>query len=269
MSPAAKRVDPPVVTFLYHEVCEDPAQSGFQRRSALPYKHRPTEFEKNLDVIGTVAPTPVALSDLRNDSNSEYKIILTFDDGGKSALHIADTLDRRGWPGHFFVTTSMIGTRTFLDPGEIRELHARGHGIGSHSHTHPAPFNSLTIARMHEEWRVSREILEDILGETVTSASVPGGDLSTEVLESAADSGIRFLFTSEPLPRAWAYGEMLCFGRVCPKAGTPLKRVERLASNRGFTRELVLRSAKNSARTVLRPLYVRWAANVHGERQSS
>ncbi len=265
MSPEAKRAGPPVVTFLYHEVCEDPTRSGFQRRSALPYKHPPAEFEKNLDVIGAVAPAPVTIADFRNDPGPGYKLILTFDDGGKSALHIADALDRRGWPGHFFVTTSMIGAPTFLAPEDIRELRSRGHWIGSHSHSHPAPFNSLTRGQMREEWRVSREILEEILGETVTSASVPGGDLSAEVLDSAAESGIRFLFTSEPRPHAWTHGNMLCFGRVCPKAGTPLKRVERLASNRGFARELALRSAKNSARTVLGPLYVRWAAVVHGE----
>jgi hypothetical protein len=43
-------------------------------------------------------------------------VFLTFDDGGASALHpTADLLERRGWSGHFFVTTRRIGTPGFLD----------------------------------------------------------------------------------------------------------------------------------------------------------
>src|SRR5204862_125604 len=76
-----------------------------------------------------------------------------------------------------------------------------GHVVGTHSHTHPDIFRRLPRELMTTEWRVSRAILEALLGEPCIAASVPGGDISHVVLESAGDAGIRYLFTSEPLLR--------------------------------------------------------------------
>ena len=49
-------------------------------------------------------------------------LLLTFDDGGKSAVRIADLLDKKGWKGHFFVTTSLIDTSGFVTPSNILDL---------------------------------------------------------------------------------------------------------------------------------------------------
>ena len=40
-----------VVTFLYHEVSDDPDSTGFVRKSSLPYKHKKEEFIKNIEAI--------------------------------------------------------------------------------------------------------------------------------------------------------------------------------------------------------------------------
>ena len=71
------------------------------------------------------------------------RVALTFDDGGASALDIAGMLERRGWRGHFFVTTSRIGEPGFVGPDAVRELAERGHDVGSHSHTHPTYMGNL------------------------------------------------------------------------------------------------------------------------------
>ena len=39
------------LTFLYHEATDNPSDSGFQRNSALPYKHKVEEFYSNIDII--------------------------------------------------------------------------------------------------------------------------------------------------------------------------------------------------------------------------
>jgi len=65
-----------------------------------------------------------------------------FDDGGTSAVSIGDALAVRGWKGHFFIVTGLIGSRTFLTGAEIRYLHSCGHVVGSHSDTHPDIFRS-------------------------------------------------------------------------------------------------------------------------------
>ena len=60
--------------------------------------------------------------------------LLTFDDGGASAItHTAPALEARNWRGHFFMTVGQLGTPEFLGPAALRDLHRRGHVIGSHT----------------------------------------------------------------------------------------------------------------------------------------
>jgi peptidoglycan/xylan/chitin deacetylase (PgdA/CDA1 family) len=236
-----------VASFGYHEVTDDPASAGFQRPGALPYKHMRDAFARDLEAIaaGPCAPERVTALDLAAPGRH---LLLTFDDGGKSAVSIADTLAARGWRGHFFVVTGLIGTRTFLTAPEIRYLQQCGHVVGSHSETHPDIFREQPFDRMVEEWRVSRDRLAQLLGEPCATASVPGGDISPLVLESADTAGLSYLFTSEPVLRPVHVGQCWVLGRFMPKAWTPAARIGELAAFRGWRRALLLRQLKGLAR---------------------
>lgn len=168
-----------LIALMYHEVTDDPAKTGFQRASARIYKHRVHEFQMNLDQITCNGVRPERIDRL---GEGERHLLLTFDDGGRSALTAADILESRGSTGHFFVVTGLLDTPHFLSKAGVRDLHARGHLVGSHSHTHPDVFRRLTPAQMDDEWRRSRAILEDVIGAPVVAASIPGGhgDLATE-----------------------------------------------------------------------------------------
>ena len=87
---------------------------------------------------------------------------------------IADLLEARGWRGHFFITTDRIGTPGFLTRGAVRELHRRGHIVGSHSGSHPTRMAALTRAELDREWRTSIARLSELLGERVKVASRAG-----------------------------------------------------------------------------------------------
>src|SRR5436309_14436796 len=103
-------------SIMYHDVVEDGdfTSSGFPGEGANVYKLTRENFEHHLDAIR--APGT----------------LLTFDDGGASFHHpIAGMLEARGWRGYFFITTDRIGTPGFLTEAELRDLHARGHIIGS------------------------------------------------------------------------------------------------------------------------------------------
>src|SRR5204863_366926 len=96
-----------------------------------------TLFSSVLDagVKGRIATEPYApelVTDLDLTRPGRH-VVLTFDDGGRSALAIGDTLAARGWRGHFFIVTGLIGSRAFLAPQQIRYLRGCGHVIGSHS----------------------------------------------------------------------------------------------------------------------------------------
>ena len=244
---------PELAAFTYHDVTADPSDSGFQRPAATRYKLSPAVFAGQLDAIGA-AGTPQLITDVNLAIPGRHRL-LTFDDGGRSMIAAADELARRGWRGHFFLVTRLIGTRRFVDVSDVRYLRSCGHVVGSHSHTHPDIFRDQPRARMDEEWRVSRDIVAQVLGEPCTVASVPGGDISPEVLDSGAAAGFRFLFTSEPWLTPQRLGGCWVLGRYCPTTATSLAQVADLAQFRGWRTALFMRRLKALARAGFPNLY--------------
>jgi hypothetical protein len=207
-------------TLLYHDVVahgrED--ESGFTGPGAARYKLAPDEFRAHLDALAGPC-------------------LLTFDDGGASALDpIAGLLEARGRRGLFFITTDCIGRPGFLDAAQLRELRRRGHTLGSHSCSHPERISSCPRDRVLDEWRRSREALSDVLGEDVTTASVPGGFYSRAVAEAAAEAGLTTLYTSEPTCRAWEVAGCRVLGRFTVYRGMSPTRAAALASGRRLAR---------------------------------
>lgn len=214
---------------MYHDVVarEEHEQSGFAGADAALYKLDPAQFAAHLDAIGEAVggakPERVfelargahegeaggdadggekgdARANGRRDAATPF--LITFDDGGASAAtRIAGMLEERGWRGHFLITTNYIGVRSFVTREQVRALHAGGHVVGSHSCSHPVRMAGCSRAQLLDEWRRSVAALSEIVGERVRVASVPGGHYSRAVAETAAESGIEFLFTSEPTAR--------------------------------------------------------------------
>lgn len=243
-----------VASFGYHEVTDDPADSGFQRRSALAYKHTRWAFSQHLRQFAK-GPVPPRLATDVDLTLPGRHVFITFDDGGKSALHAGDELSRRGWRGHFFVTSDRIGSATFLSAPEIRYLAECGHDIGSHSHTHPDIFRDQPVARMLEEWRVSCDRLAEILGYRVRTASVPGGHISNAVLASASAVGLEFLFTSGASLHPRRVGGCWVIDRYLTTTATSTEEMGELVSFHGWTKVFLRRRLKDLASQSVPPLY--------------
>jgi peptidoglycan/xylan/chitin deacetylase (PgdA/CDA1 family) len=179
---------------------------------------------------------------------------------------LAERLEARGWRGYCFVSTNQIGVRGFLDARQIRELDRRGHLIGSHSASHPTRFSACTPEQMREEWTVSRKVLQDILGHDVAVASVPGGYYSKAVARSAAASGVRMLFTSEPVTRLDDVGGCIVAGRFTIRRGDPPAMSRRLLEPAPWARlrAWTTWNAKGLAKPILGPAYMRVADLVAG-----
>src|SRR6266568_4475576 len=153
------------LAIMYHDVVEngDFESSGFPGEGAHLYKLRAEDFVRHLDAIAA-ATTAVSTA----NRLTGRPVLLTFDDGGVSFHRpIADLLETRGWRGHFFITTDRIGTPGFLTEAQLRDLHRRGHIIGSHSCSHPTRMAALTRADLDREWRQSLERLSGVVGEPV------------------------------------------------------------------------------------------------------
>ena len=213
------------VSLLYHDVVSsgDWDLIGFRGPGTSRYKLALPEFEKHLAAIaGVRTAKPARASEISHAAADDFPFLLTFDDGGESAYTcIAGLLDRYGWPAHFLVTAGYIGTPGFLNAAQIRSLRDCGHVIGSHSFSHPQRMSHLPSAQLLEEWTRSVQVLSDILGEPVTSASVPRGFYSRRVAEAASLAGIRVLFTSEPTTRIQSVDACLILGRFTLFQGMP------------------------------------------------
>ncbi len=211
-----------VRTLMYHDVASPANREtvGFPGRLAARYKLSPEAFEAHLDAIAANGPEVGLLKGGVLGAAPRPEVVITFDDGGRSAIEAADALERRGWRGEFFVTTERIGTPGFLSGDEVVALAQRGHVIGSHSHSHPTYMGRLTRPELDREWSTSRALLGEILGAPPQVASVPGGFLSPQVIASAAAAGYELLFTSEPTARAQE-GAIAVRGRYTIWADTP------------------------------------------------
>lgn len=212
------------LALMYHEVIAhkfcDP--EGAPPKGTDLYKFSQHEFAAHLTSIrAAVGDRPLGRADRAETWRDDRPLFLTFDDGEDSAHSIvADQLEARGWIGHFFVITDLVGRPRFLTAEQIRELDRRGHVIGSHTCSHPIPMSRCSPEEIRREWSESVRILSDITGRAILTGSVPGGYYSRQVAEAAAEAGIRFLFTSEPRIGVSRVGNCLVLGRYAMQRGT-------------------------------------------------
>lgn len=222
-----------IISLLYHDVVAPGGfgSSGFPHADANIYKVERPEFELHLERIDE-APRRAEVGVLNSGARQigSNALLFTFDDGGASAISSATFLEKHGWRGHFFVTTDCVGTPGFLTVERIRELHSRGHVVGSHSCSHPARMSHCSPERLAREWKESVRFLSNVLGEKIRVASVPGGYYSRRVAEAAAASGIEVLFNSEPTSRTENVNGCLVLGRYSIQHGVSAETVARIAS---------------------------------------
>lgn len=256
------------LAIMYHDVVEGDAwdSSGFPGAAAASYKLSRAHFARHLEAVSHITPTihaPVA-----DQWDQRPGVFFTFDDGGASFFSpIAGMLEAHGWRGHFFITTDRIGTAGFLTPEQLRELRRRGHVIGSHSCSHPTRMSHLTREQLRQEWTESKRALEDILGEAVTVASVPGGYYSGMVGATAEEAGLRTLFHSEPTSAVSSCGQCRLIGRYVVRRDSAPELSAGLAAGRVGPRfqQWANWKAKKAAKLLAGDLYLSWRAKLLGK----
>lgn len=171
-----------MINLMYHDISVgSDVSSGFQTEVSMVYKVDASEFERQVKLcVGK-------------------DVAFTFDDGGESFYtEAAPILEKYGFKGIFFVSTAYIGTPGFLTEEQIKELDARGHIIGSHTHNHLRNLSLLDKQTIENEWSKSVEILSNILNKKIKYASLPNGNGSSVVNDAIRKTGITELYTSVP-----------------------------------------------------------------------
>ena len=165
----------------------------------------PERFREHLDAIDRTPATA--------DSFASGDWMITFDDGGASALGVGEELARRSWRGHFFIATDVVGRPGFLDWDGVRAVAGMGHLIGSHSCSHPDRMADLTWEQLLDEWTRSAAVLAEELGGPVTTASVPGGLYSDSVGRAAPRRRATSRCSRRSPPSAWSVEGCRLIGR--------------------------------------------------------
>jgi peptidoglycan/xylan/chitin deacetylase (PgdA/CDA1 family) len=248
------------MALMYHDVSRagDDREGGADSKSGADptenwYRVREDDFAAHLDAIEAASTAP----SLVTEPAGFNPVFLTFDDGEESAITtVAPMLEGRGWRGHFFVVTGLIGTPGFVSNDDIRALWSRGHIVGSHSHTHPI-MTELSDGEIREEWRTSRELLEEILNVPVDTASIPTGYYRHRVGRLAIESGYRHVFTSEPWLRPRRLDAHTIYGRFSIRRTTTSDSVRNLCS---FSRTVIAREgvgwqSRKALKALLGPRY--------------
>ena len=222
-----------ITTLGYHDIVESlSAAPADSRVAAAHYALDRATFRRHLEALRDAGMAAGATL-----PSTDRTLILTFDDGAEGGYSVAaEELERQGWRGFFFITTNWIDTPGFMTRRQIAELHQRGHTIGSHTQSHPRRMSSLTWNQLLEEWGISRQILSDIVGAPVWSASVADGYYSRQVGLSAAQSGLTALFTSEPTTHVILLDSCQILGRYSVFAGSTSQEAVALAAGRGLAR---------------------------------
>lgn len=255
-----------VHALMYHDVVDgDVEASGFRGPGPARYKLTTEAFLEHLGALErATGRAPASIEELIGAGAPPGTWLLTFDDGGSSAVHTAELLARRGWRGHFFVVTDQLGRPGFMRDEDVRAVSAMGHVVGSHSSSHPLRMSACPPSRLREEWRHSVEILSELIGARVTAGSVPGGHYSAEVGHAAAAAGLRALFTSDPVSRVAAVDGCLLVGRYAIRRHTAAADAARAArgDHGQWARQRAAWSLRGAAKAVGGPRYERLRARL-------
>lgn len=230
--PPNSLLKPPSLFLLYHELRSTPSTYSYVTSTAA--------FRKHVALFRAAMPA----GSLRPE--------LTFDDGHLSNLTEAlPILLAQQLSAHFFITAGWTGKKPgFMEPSHLRELHASGQRIGAHGLTHKL-LTHCSPAELDQELRVARLTLEDHLGASVTTMSLPGGRFNRAVLDACWSAGYTRVFTSVPKPEPSPLAP--CLGRLNIHAGATtawlsrllnpssgvLRRIERIAGAKSAVKRLL------------------------------
>jgi peptidoglycan-N-acetylglucosamine deacetylase len=118
--------------------------------------------------------TPERIAPPRTGSGAA-SIALTFDDGPNPAHtpELLDVLAAQGVAATFF----LVGRNALRYPELARRIVAEGHAVGSHSMSHPDPWE-LSATELWDEYRGGHQAVADTIGQDVRLFRPPKGHVS-------------------------------------------------------------------------------------------
>lgn len=151
------------------------------------FKEHITYLAKNYRVISS--------EDILTSLDSQT-VCITLDDGYKDNLLAYEVFEEFQIPFTIFISTQFISQQYWLNQEEIKRLASSPLcTLGAHGHSH-TKLATLSSNQQDEELRISKQILEDIVGKEISMMSFPHGSYDTNTLRLAKDMGYKLCFSS-------------------------------------------------------------------------
>jgi peptidoglycan/xylan/chitin deacetylase (PgdA/CDA1 family) len=197
MDPRATERASPVSILVYHAVTDTPGSH------VAPFTVSPADFHRHLDLIAERGLRCVTFSELlelesREGAAPAGTVVLTFDDGyADFADNVAPALSARALASTLYLTTGWLEGAGPREPGpsdrmlsmdQLPDLLAAGVELGAHSHSHPH-MDTLPPAPLRDELRRPKQMLEDALGQPVTTFAYPHGYNGPRVRRATQEAG--------------------------------------------------------------------------------
>lgn len=166
---------------MYHSISDDPEEG------VAPYYRlttSPRRFAQQMDWLAELGYVGVTLAGLLEHTPGRMQarrpVAITFDDGLWDFYTTAwPTLQERDYGATMYLPTAFLSNerktwrgKACLTWNEVREMRAHGIQFGSHSLTHPVLYG-LPLREIGRELTVSKQFLEQELGEEITSFAYP------------------------------------------------------------------------------------------------
>jgi peptidoglycan/xylan/chitin deacetylase (PgdA/CDA1 family) len=213
-----------IPVFMYHAVCFDD-RINESAATQYPYVIPLTDFRAQITFMVEHKFKPLKIMDIQEklkDIHSQ-QLCITFDDGYLDNYQIVfPVLQEFQLNATFFVVTSKINGENYMTWSQLKEMTDHGMEIGSHTVNHC----SLATKNENEiqfELEYSKKVLEDRLGKTVSSLSVPHGSYDKRVLTIARNVGYLKCCTSD-----WGFNtdpSNSKLGRILVKRNTNIIRI--------------------------------------------
>jgi peptidoglycan/xylan/chitin deacetylase (PgdA/CDA1 family) len=209
-----------VPILLYHGIVEKtPARDKYCVSCA--------SFRAQLVELHAAGCTPVQVRHVASANPAKHPVAISFDDGLASDYHSAfPLLAEHGLTATFFVNTANVGCAGFLSWQEMREMQRAGMSFQSHGHFH-FPVLRLRFNECVEQLRLSRQLLEQHLGDAVDCFSAPYNFLNARVVEAARQAGFKVICSSRNWP---ARAGQPVLGRIAIYQHTSLAEFRQLIS---------------------------------------
>ena len=171
--------------------------------SGTLFERQLSQFRRAGFTTPTYGPPPPA------EGNPGRRMALTFDDGFANVHeHGLDALARQGFQAIEFLVADRVGgwndwevregesREALMNESQVKEWLAAGHGIGSHTLTHPF-LTRVSRQQAREEIVASKKKLEDRFGLPVRHFCYPYGDWNPAVRDLVIAAGYETACTTE------------------------------------------------------------------------